>query len=157
MAKIGNIALFVVLVSIDQISKYIIRTSGGFYICNKGIAFGLPFPIVYAFVGLLFILFLYNIIYQSRTDTCLTSRQAPWAENFKFQISNYSNLQIIGFIVIVSGSVSNIIDRLLFGCIIDFIDLQIWPVFNFADIFITIGAIMIIYKSIAKQNQKFEL
>ncbi|EKE21105.1 MAG: hypothetical protein ACD_7C00351G0001, partial [uncultured bacterium] len=38
-------------------------------------------------------------------------------------------------------------DRYNYGCVIDFIDLKFFPVFNLADIFITIGAIIIIMKS----------
>jgi signal peptidase II len=44
----------------------------------------------------------------------------------------------------MGGAVSNIIDRILSGCVIDFIDLRLWPVFNLADTFIVIGAIIIV-------------
>lgn len=47
--------------------------------------------------------------------------------------------------LIFSGALSNIIDRLYFGCVIDFIDLKFWPVFNLADVYITIGGIMLIF------------
>jgi len=40
---------------------------------------------------------------------------------------------------ILSGTLGNLTDRLRFGHVIDFIDLRIWPVFNIADSFITIG------------------
>jgi signal peptidase II len=134
-------SLIVILISLDQASKYIIRASGGFYICNPHIAFGLSFPVIYIVLGLFFILFLYNIIFQPKADP-------PWAENFKFQISNFNSFFTLSTILIFSGALSNIIDRFFFGCVIDFIDLRIWPVFNLADIYITIGATIIIVKHI---------
>lgn len=41
--------------------------------------------------------------------------------------------------LILSGAVGNLIDRLRFGYVIDFIQLGAWPVFNIADIAITCG------------------
>ena len=52
---------------------------------------------------------------------------------------------------ILAGAISNFADRAVFGCVIDFIDLKIWPIFNLADIFITIGVIMLVLK-IKKQK-----
>ncbi|MEK7598152.1 MAG: signal peptidase II, partial [Patescibacteria group bacterium] len=54
------------------------------------------------------------------------------------------NFQFFGLTFILSGALSNVIDRLYFGCVIDFIDLKFWPVFNLADVFITTGVILIL-------------
>ncbi|MBI2547864.1 signal peptidase II [Candidatus Woesearchaeota archaeon] len=43
--------------------------------------------------------------------------------------------------LIVGGATGNLIDRVVRGHVIDFIDLKIWPVFNLADIAISIGAL----------------
>ena len=40
---------------------------------------------------------------------------------------------------ILGGAVSNAIDRVVFGHVTDFFDLRVWPVFNVADIAITLG------------------
>jgi signal peptidase II len=48
-----------------------------------------------------------------------------------------------GLILIVSGALGNLIDRLRFGYVIDFIDVRIWPVFNIADSAITIGTLLL--------------
>lgn len=45
------------------------------------------------------------------------------------------------FALILGGAVGNLIDRLRFGYVIDFVDLHFWPVFNIADSCITIGSI----------------
>ena len=47
------------------------------------------------------------------------------------------------FALILGGAVGNLIDRLRFGYVVDFIDLHFWPVFNFADSCITIGAVIL--------------
>ena len=51
---------------------------------------------------------------------------------------------LVGFIL--GGAIGNLIDRAAYGFVIDFLDFQIWPVFNIADSFATIGVIgLIIY------------
>ena len=45
-------------------------------------------------------------------------------------------------ILIVAGAMGNLIDRLRFSYVVDFIDVRIWPVFNVADISITIGTFL---------------
>jgi signal peptidase II len=45
--------------------------------------------------------------------------------------------------LIMGGAAGNLIDRVLFGYVIDFLDFRIWPVFNIADASITIGAFIL--------------
>jgi len=45
--------------------------------------------------------------------------------------------------LILAGALGNLIDRLRFGYVIDFINFYIWPVFNIADSAITIGAVFL--------------
>ena len=51
--------------------------------------------------------------------------------------------------LIVGGAIGNLIDRLLFGYVVDFLDLHIgtlhWPAFNVADSAITIGVALTVY------------
>lgn len=44
-----------------------------------------------------------------------------------------------GLAIQLSGAVGNLIDRVRFGYVIDFLDFRVWPVFNVADIGISIG------------------
>lgn len=117
------VSFSIVLLSIDQLSKHIIRQVGGFYICNKGVAFGIKVP------EILLTIFLIMAI-----------STASYTLYKKYFIHNTLYLMLI-----FSGALSNIIDRLYFGCVIDFIDLKFWPVFNLADVYITIGGIMLIF------------
>lgn len=47
--------------------------------------------------------------------------------------------------LILGGAIGNLIDRLRFGGVIDFLDFRVWPVFNVADSGITIGALLMIW------------
>lgn len=51
-------------------------------------------------------------------------------------------------ILIIGGALGNLVDRLRFGAVIDFLDFHIggahWPSFNIADAFITIGILVYI-------------
>ena len=44
--------------------------------------------------------------------------------------------------LVLGGSVGNLIDRLRFGYVTDFIDVGIWPAFNIADSAVTVGVIV---------------
>ena len=48
----------------------------------------------------------------------------------------------LGFLL--AGALGNMIDRVSFGYVIDFIDLRFWPVFNLADIVINVGVGMLL-------------
>ena len=48
-------------------------------------------------------------------------------------------------VLIVSGALSNLFDRIFFGHIIDFIDFRIWPIFNIADACITLGILYLVF------------
>ena len=43
--------------------------------------------------------------------------------------------------LILGGTIGNLIDRASYGFVIDFLDFRIWPIFNFADSFVTAGVI----------------
>jgi signal peptidase II len=47
--------------------------------------------------------------------------------------------------LILAGAVGNLIDRLVYGYVIDFLDFCVWPVFNVADSAITVGAVLLGY------------
>ncbi|MDI6641615.1 MAG: signal peptidase II, partial [Elusimicrobiota bacterium] len=63
------------------------------------------------------------------------------------------NLACFGVTLIYAGAIGNLIDRIFFGKVIDFIDLHFWPVFNIADSSITVGGI-ILFLSFCRFSRK---
>ena len=69
----------------------------------------------------------------------------------KKHITNY-----IPFVLILSGSIGNLIDRIFRGYVIDFLDFNIFnfPNFNIADICIVVGIFILLYELIKKYCKK---
>lgn len=143
--EIKHLVFVAGLILIDQIAKYIARTQlkkpfqlipGILHfnlVKNTGIGFGLleEKNIILIFITVLIIgLLVYYFKYLSE--------------------DKHSNAALC---MITAGAVSNLIDRIFLGNIIDFIDFQIWPVFNLADSFITLGIIFLIYSMFKKDKQ----
>jgi len=59
----------------------------------------------------------------------------------KYKVTRPRTLITLG--LILGGALGNLIDRIAFGYVIDFIDLGVWPVFNVADSCVTIGTIVV--------------
>ena len=57
-----------------------------------------------------------------------------------------NKLLLLSLLMIASGGIGNLIDRIRFGYVIDFFDFRLinFPVFNVADIFVTVGAAIFI-------------
>lgn len=57
-----------------------------------------------------------------------------------------------GLALVLGGALGNLVDRLIYGYVIDFIDVYYatyhWPTFNIADIAITVGAAILIVNQI---------
>jgi len=119
------------LVLIDQGSKLLITHKfDNLLVKNFGSAFSLPIPkeilILIAFGMIAWVIWSY-----------------------------YENLLEEKFsILILAGAIGNLIDRIYFGYVIDFINLKIWPVFNIADIYITFAIFLLIKEELTKKYGK---
>ena len=146
--------LIVVIVALDQWSKWAIKTSFNLYqskpviqdllhftyVTNDGMAFGLSFP------GGKHVLLIMTIL--------LTG----FIVGFLWKEKNGHPLIKYGLALILSGAIGNLIDRLLYGKVVDFLDLMIgnfhWYIFNIADSSVTIGMILFIIHSIYIEQKK---
>jgi signal peptidase II len=59
--------------------------------------------------------------------------------------------------LILGGAIGNVIDRVLYGAVVDFLDFHLygyhWPAFNVADSAISCGAVLLVYEGlIARRN-----
>jgi len=119
---------------------YITQYLNFYLIWNKGIAFGL-----FSYNESFF----YNVITSIITIITLVIL-VMIIQNDGFK--KYSLLLILG------GSLGNLFDRFYYSAVPDFIDLHInnfhWFIFNFADIFITIGVICLILDEIIINSKK---
>jgi len=98
---------------------------------NTGMAFGLfkDYGVVFIVIPIIaIILLIFNIYYYRRNNDAL------------------NRTYIVAFSLILGGAIGNLVDRIRYGHVIDFLDFRIWPVFNIADSAITVGAIVIAIK-----------
>ena len=146
--------LIAVIVALDQWSKWAIKTSFNLYqskpviqdllhftyVTNDGMAFGLSFP------GGKHVLLIMTIL--------LTG----FIVGFLWKEKNGHPLIKYGLALILSGAIGNLIDRLLYGKVVDFLDLMIgnfhWYIFNIADSSVTIGMILFIIHSFYIEQKK---
>ena len=107
-------------------------------IWNEGIAFGLL-----SFDEKLY----YNLL---TSLICLITLILLW------MIIRTKGIEKLAFIMIFGGSLGNIFDRLYYSSVPDFIDIHFsnfhWFIFNVADIFISLGVILLVYLEIFKKK-----
>ncbi len=58
--------------------------------------------------------------------------------------------------LLLGGALGNLIDRARLGHVTDFVDLHFWPVFNVADIGITVGAILFVITLLLESREQNE-
>ena len=151
------VSLLVFIVLLDQISKIVVDRTipldqsipvvDGFfdltYIRNTGAAFGLfaggaaflrlPFLISFSLLAIGFIV--------------VMLRRLPEKEK----------LLIMALSFILGGAIGNLIDRILYGEVVDFLDfywsVYHWPAFNVADSFISVGVTLTLFRFIALKGE----
>jgi signal peptidase II len=68
-----------------------------------------------------------------------------------------AKLEAISLSLILGGAIGNVIDRIMYGYVIDFLDVYVgtshWPAFNIADSAICIGAILLILDSFKSEDK----
>ena len=102
------------------------------YIRNAGAAFGLSF-------GSPVVMFVIAVV--------VTGLIALMIVTGRFK--SYGRMGKTALVMVLGGGVGNLIDRIRLGEVIDFIDMGIgsyrWPVYNVADIFVTVGIAFLLY------------
>ncbi|WP_288322197.1 signal peptidase II [uncultured Selenomonas sp.] len=132
--------LFFIIMLADQLVKFYVETAmlpgesipvaaGIFhitYVLNPGAAFGIFAHSQSLFLGVaaaFFIVFL----------------------GFYPRLRRSGTLIHYGSVALAAGAVSNMIDRVRTGHVVDFFDFRVWPVFNIADIAIVIGTVAVLW------------
>ena len=144
-----SIVLVIVLLGIDLLLKYLVSTylttvniiDNFFsltYVLNDGAAFSLFASRIYLLI-LIALICLFFIIYELKNNLD-------------------DKVLSIGYSLVLAGLLGNFLDRLIDGYIIDYLSFKIlgynYPIFNFADILIVVGIIVVIIKEILKERGK---
>jgi signal peptidase II len=141
--KKRNAIIIFSLIFIDQTTKIYFRDFPGkisiikdwFYLVsaqNKGIAFSIEIPLFV--IKAISILVISCLIYDL------------------FQKNNQQGIIATGKSLIIGGAIGNLIDRVFYGYVTDFIAIPNFTIFNLADTFIFSGFILIIL--FLKKNDK---
>lgn len=156
LSKKYKIIIFVsILVILEQLTKIIILMNRDklpinvinnifmlSYVENSGVAFGIKVGSVWTFI-------IVNVIVLGIIITFMKS-----------QLSELNNKTVLIFSLVLAGGISNLIDRIFRGYVIDFLDITPlinFPVFNFADIMIVVAVLIFgvtMIKNIIKDNKK---
>lgn len=134
---IFSTALFIVI--LDQLAKFITKNNFELnqsvplikdilhltYVTNAGSAFGLFKGFNLAFI-LFSIIIIIVVLYHIK------------------KIKQDEKVLQLSVGLLLGGTVGNLIDRIAYGFVVDFIDFGIWPVFNVADSAVTISAVLLI-------------
>jgi len=131
------------LITIDQISKYIVSINNDYFLNKDLFIFSFNYVRNY---GAAFNLFEGNRIFLSSISVV----SSLFLIYFIFFKETLSSLNRYGLSYILAGSLGNGIDRLINAYVIDFINIKIFdfPIFNIADISINIGCILLIFNYI---------
>ena len=136
ISKIYVIHLDEILLNSEIITSKFINIQ---LIWNEGVAFGL-----FAFDDKSF----YNLITGFIIIIILT---------LIYFIRKTKGIEKYSFIVILGGALGNVFDRFLYSAVPDFIDIHYqnfhWFIFNVADIFITLGVLLLIFSELLMKKR----
>ena len=143
-------AIFISILLVDQASKIFL---------NDFLVYGEPLNI---FPGISL-----QLVYNPGAAFGILSDQSGWQRWFLILVSicisvmlifwigktvNSSRLECFSITFILAGAIGNLVDRLAYGYVIDFICLfygdYSWPNFNIADSSITLGAALLVYSQV---------
>ncbi len=95
------------------------------YVKNTGAAFGILKGKIAFFIIMTAVIVIFLLIY-------------------RYYYVKQSILFDISFALIIGGAIGNLIDRVRFSYVVDYLDFRVWPVFNLADSAVVIGAIILV-------------
>jgi signal peptidase II len=146
------LALAAILVVADQVTKY---AAVQYFSAHPPVA-------VTSFLNLV-------LVYNPGAAFSFLSDAAGWQRYFFIAIALSASVWILHMLrrhsqqrlfalaltLVLAGAVGNVIDRLLIGMVVDFIDFHAfgyhWPAFNVADSAITCGAVLLVWDAFRRQ------
>jgi signal peptidase II len=148
---LGLAALVVIL---DQLTKYLVRST---FSLHESIE-------VTPFFNLVF-------VFNRGAAFSFLSDASGWQRIFFIALALAASLWIVWLLrkhasqvlfclalsLILGGAIGNVIDRLVFGAVVDFLDFHLrgyhWPVFNAADSAISCGAALLVWEALTAKRR----
>jgi len=142
-----------ILLALDRLTKVLVQGNMAYgesltvvgkflritHTTNTGIAFGMAQGKNFFFLGLSIIILLFLVIFFLRTA---------------------KKAELLPAMMIITGALGNIIDRIADGAVCDFIEVNLgfppfnpWPIFNLSDSLITVGGILLFYMEFAHKSK----
>lgn len=125
-AIVAALVTVVGTIALDQLSKWaVLRWAPDWVFYNRNVAFSLPLPgwLVLATFGVIVLL-------------------AAWHWRAVAAAGARAGVAVG---LLLGGAASNLIDRLVRGAVLDFINLRVWPVFNLADSAVVVGVVLVLW------------
>lgn len=140
------LALSVVIVVIDQITKALVLQG---FALHQSVAIAPFFNLVLVYnTGAAFSLLSDAPGWQRELFIGIAALASAW---IVYLLARYSHQRLfsLSLSLVLGGAVGNVIDRVRFGAVVDFLDFHAagyhWPAFNVADAGITCGAILLVW------------
>lgn len=151
------LALSFVVIVADQAAKYAVLQH---FAVNEGLALTPFFNLV--------------LVYNRGAAFSLLATAGGWQREFFIGIALAASAWVIYLLrrhsaqarfsaalaLILGGALGNVIDRLLYGAVVDFLDFHAfgyhWPAFNVADSAITCGAVLLVWDSLRPRKPAAE-
>jgi len=144
MALLSSVAIFFIILDryLKVLAKLVwvnnpIKFTSWFnlnYLPNSSLAFSLPANQAFILTVIILLLLILTFVYLKKL--------------------HQQNLEAIWWLIIILGAISNLVDRLLYGAVIDYLEIVWFTAFNLADCLITLGVIGLLLKEFKSSTNK---
>jgi signal peptidase II len=142
--------IIAIVIAADQLTKYLIRT-------NMTLNHSIPL-----IDGIFHITYIDNYgaafsSFQNKTAFLITVQCVVILAVLVYLIKKRKTEHralLLSLALIVSGGAGNLIDRMIHGYVVDFLDFRIWPIFNVSDIAVCVGCgLLVLYMLIIEPRK----
>ena len=148
------LALAAVIVVLDQLTKHIVAQS---FTVGESVAIAPFFNLVYVYnPGAAFSFLSDQTGWQRWLFVGIALAASAWIV-YLLRRYPHERLFALALALVLAGAVGNVIDRICYGAVIDFLDFHAygrhWPAFNVADTAITCGAVLLVWDAVRPRRK----
>lgn len=126
---IGGIGVWLAIFGGDRVITWMVVARDA-YMCNSGVAMGVAVPLpvlVVLWVGI------------------MAALVRLWKRTARDSVVTH-----MAFMMIFAGAMSNAVDRMIYGCVVDYVPFLHISSFNIADVGITCGALVVLWRMVIR-------